>query len=456
MLTSERVKTQFMNYYAALGHVCLSSGSLIPNDDPTLLFINSTMARFKNIYSGQDKPEIPMIATFQPCLRVGGKPTLYEMEHALENVGKGQSLTLFEQVGSCAFGAYSRSESIEYIWYFLTKELCLDKRHIWITVYERDEETFEIWEKLGIHKNQMVKLGENHWWKIEPVGVCGPCTHFVYDLGEAYGCGNAGCGPTCICGRFLDLGDCVFLEQICGADGKTHILPRLNIDCALGLERISIILENVSNIFEISSFRPMLCHIQDLSKNKYGLDLSKDAAMRAIVDHIRCLVFAISDGIYPANNDRGYVLRRVLRHAVRCGWILGLKEPFLYGLIDTVVSTMSDGYPLLEKSRNICGEVILEEEIKFIKALRRGDKEFYTIANKLKGEKRILSGSDIFKLYDTFGLPIEFVRTLATEYGLQLNEDAFKELLEEQREKSRKIWEKKVLLGSLPDSFQAG
>jgi len=447
MLTTERVKSRFMEYYAALGHVCLPSGSLLPKDDPTLLFINSTMARFKAAYSGQDMPESTKIATFQPCLRVGGQPTLYETEHALADVGRGQSLTLFEQVGTCAFGAYSRSEAIEYIWSLLTNELCLDKRNIWITVYEKDEETLKVWEKLGINKEQIVILGASHWWRIEPVGICGPCTHFVYDLGKSYGCGNVRCGPTCTCGRFLDLGDCVFLDQMCNAFGEIHRLPKLNIDCALGLERVAIVLENVSSIFEISSFRPILYRIQDLSQTKYGSDPNKDIAMRAISDHVRCLTFSISDGIYPANTDRGYVLRRVLRHAVRCGWVLGLKEPFLHELVDAVIVTMSEGYPSLMKSRDVCHQIILEEELRFSKALSRGLKEFHKMVAKLRSEEeRSLSGSDIFRLYDTFGFPIEFLQILTAELGIQLDENRFEELLEQRRRDSRKVWEKRALL----------
>ena len=437
---SENVKRRYLEFYALRKFHVLPSESLLPSGgDSTLLFVNSVLARFKKEYCGLVDPVDLRLATSQPCLRFAGQSTLRASQDVLRDLNEGRRPTLFEQLGTAVFGVSSRDEAIENIWLLLVEEFGLPPDKIWITLYQDDVATYNSWRGIGFPEDRMVLVGEQHWAYIPDINICGPCTHFIYDRGKKfmYACGKNECGPRCGCGRFVDLGDLIFFENRCDKDkGVVGRLSRLNIDSGLSLERLCMVIENKNTELDISSFQPILSKLSEVSEYIYGTNSEQDAAMRIIADHARAVTFSIGSMILPNSKGRGYVIRKIVRRASQFGNFLGKSQPFLHQLCDVVIDTMADTYPFLADKRAKCREVILDEERRYQGALQNSILEFQKIADSA-AVVGSLSGEEIFKLYSTYGMPLELLKTLARARKLTIDETGFNKFLTAERDRSR-------------------
>jgi len=437
-MTGNEIRSQFLNFFKQNGHTTIESSSLIPQDDPTLLFTNSGMVQFKRVFMGEEKRDYTRASTCQRCVRAGGK------HNDLENVGHtARHHTFFEMLGNFSFGDYFKAEAIQFAWEFLTINLGLDKEKLWISVFEDDDEAFALWEKIDdLPKGRIVRMGEkDNFWAMGDTGPCGPCSEIHIDQGPEVGCGSPECDLSCDCDRFLELWNLVFMQFYRDESGKMTPLPKPSIDTGMGLERVAAVMQGKHNNFDSDLFSGIINKIEALSDKNYGQEERFDIAMRVIADHSRATAFLVSDGMLPSNEGRGYVLRRIMRRAVRFGRSLGLERLFLAEVTAEVVRTMEQAYPHLTESANLLNKVVNNEEERFRETLDNGLAMLNSEIDRLRQEDdTIVPGTFIFKLYDTYGFPVDIVRDVALEQGLTIDEKGFAAAMEEQRTLSKKSW----------------
>jgi alanyl-tRNA synthetase len=439
-MTGAEIREQFLRYFEGKGHSRVESSSLVPSkEDATLLFTNAGMVQFKNVFTGREKRQYARATTAQKCLRVSGK------HNDLDNVGHTpRHHTFFEMLGNFSFGDYFKEDAIAFGWEFLSETVGLDKDRLHVTIYKDDDEADRIWKKvLGPTANPIVRLGEkDNFWSMGDTGPCGPCSEIHIDQGEAFGCGRPDCAPGCDCDRFLELWNLVFMQYDRDAAGKMTPLPHPCIDTGLGLERLAAVKQGVRSNWESDLFLPIIHHVERLSGRAcQGSDLNA-VAIRVIADHSRAAAFLIADGVLPSNEGRGYVLRRILRRAIRYGKYIGLNEPFLYTSAAVVVNTMSGVYGELAQHATLVEKVIRNEEERFLETLARGLTLFEEEARKVRDQGRnVLPGSVAFRLYDTYGFPVDLTADLAGEAGMVVDHAGFDEEMGRQREMARQSWE---------------
>ncbi len=436
--TGKEIREAFLKFFEDKGHHRVKSSPLIPKNDPTLLFTNAGMVQFKDYFLGKEKPPFKRATSCQKCMRAGGK------HNDLENVGKtGRHHTFFEMLGNFSFGDYFKKEAIEFAWELVTKVFKLPEERLYVSVYEKDDEAFEIWNKIiGLPESKIYRLGEkDNFWAMGDTGPCGPCSEIYYDRGEKFACGeNCGIG-TCDCDRYLEIWNLVFMQYERDESGKLTPLAHPSIDTGMGLERIASVLQNVPSNYETDLIFPLVKWASDLSGTPYGKDDKSSTSMRVIADHLRALVFLIADGVLPSNEGRGYVLRRIIRRASRHGRLLGIEKPFLYEGIDRVIEIMGDVYPEIVENERLIKKITLKEEERFSRTLERGLYILQELIEKLKSDgKDTLPGEEVFKLYDTFGFPLDLILEVANDENLKVDVAGFEKLLEEQKERARKAW----------------
>ena len=425
-----QLRRMFLNFFESKGHLVMKSFSLVPHNDNSLLLINSGMAPLKPYFTGQEIPPRRRVTTCQKCIRTGD----------IENVGKtARHGTFFEMLGNFSFGDYFKREAIHWSWEFLTQVVGLSADRLYPSVYLEDDEAFDIWNKeVGIPAERIFKFGkEDNFWE-HGAGPCGPCSEIYYDRGEKYGCGKPGCTVGCDCDRYIEVWNNVFTQF--NNDGHNHYttLEQKNIDTGMGLERLAVVVQDVDSIFAVDTIKALLDKVAQLAGVSYLQDEKKDISLRLITDHIRSCTFMISDGIMPSNEGRGYVLRRLLRRAARHGRLLGIEGRFLAKLSETVIELSKDGYPELEEKKEMIFKVLTEEEEKFNKTIDQGLTILSDLEEKLAaaGEKT-LSGEDAFRLYDTYGFPLDLTKEILEEKGLSVDEEGFQKAMAVQREMAR-------------------
>ena len=443
--TCDEIREAFLSFFEKKHqHTRVKSSSLVPNN-PTILLTTAGMVQFIPYFLGLETPPYkPHRATScQKCARAGGK------DSDIENVGRTpRHHTFFEMLGNFSFGDYFKEEIIPWSWDFVTNYLGLDKDRLWITIYENDDEAGEIWQKAGVPKERILKKGkkDNFWGPVGILGSCGPCSEIHYDLGEHLKCSDDCSIATCECNRWVEIWNLVFTELFQDEKGELQPLEKKNVDTGMGLERIAMVCQNVASTFETDLLRQILDEVCKISGKTYGTDAKTDISLRIITDHTRCVSFLIADGVTPSNEGRGYVLRMILRRALRHGYMLGLELPFLKPVVDKVITLYKDAYPeLAEKAEKIQNSILQEEE-RFKLTLQRGYSLMEDIIKtlKAKGEK-LVSGEDCFKLYDTYGFPLELTKEIAGENFMDVDEESFKTLMAEQKERARASMQKVVL-----------
>ena len=424
------LREKYLHFFEGKGHLRLGSFPLVPKDDPSLLLINSGMAPMKKWFLGQEEPPRHRVTTCQKCIRTPD----------IERVGiTARHGCFFEMLGNFSFQDYFKKEVIPWAWEFLTKELEIPADRLYISVYQDDDEAYDIWTKsVGIPEDHMVRLGkEDNFWE-HGSGPCGPCSEIYFDRGLKYGCGKPTCGVGCDCDRFMEIWNLVFSQYDSDGKGTYALLPKPNIDTGMGLERLAVVMQDVDNLFEVDTVAAVLHHVERISGKQYGANEKDDISIRVITDHIRATVFMASDGILPSNEGRGYVMRRLLRRAARHGRMLGIDHPFLTDLVDTVIISSEVGYPELREHESYIKKVIGTEEERFYKTIDSGMNILNGMIQHLhETHKKILSGLDVFKLNDTFGFPIDLTKEIAAEAGLGIDEAAFHVEMTRQRERAR-------------------
>ena len=426
-MKTDEIRNQYLQFFEGKDHLVMPSAPLVPKNDPSLLLIGAGMAPLKTYFTGEERPPHPRIASCQKCMRTPD----------IERVGKtARHCTFFEMLGNFSFGDYFKEGSILWAWEFVTEVLRLNKKDLWITVYEEDEEAYAIWhEKVGVPKEKIVKLGKkDNFWEIG-TGPCGPCSEIYFDRGKEEGCDSIDCKPGCECDRFLEFWNLVFTQYELDENGNYHMLKKKNIDTGMGLERMAVIMQNVSSVFEIDIIRPIVDKVSQITGIRYGHTEQADMAIRVITEHARGVTFMVSDGILPSNEGRGYVLRRLLRRAVRFGKILGLERSFLHEVAEVVIDIMSHAYPELEERKEFIVKVITNEEDRFQQTLNQGIEILQQLIKE--GDEKIISGENLFKLYDTYGFPVELTQEIAEENNLKVDTAGFDRLMEEQRKRAR-------------------
>ena len=438
MRTGSEIRRAFLKFFEEHGHTLVPSSGLIPKDDPTLLFTNSGMVQFKNCFLGLEDRGYTRAASSQKSVRAGGK------HNDLENVGfTARHHTFFEMLGNFSFGDYFKKESISWGWEFLTEKMGLPKEKLWITIYQEDDEAFEIWNKImGVPADRIVRMGmDSNFWMMGETGPCGPCSEILYDQGPGVGCGRPECNVECNCDRHLELWNHVFTQFDRDKDGHFHPLPKPNIDTGMGLERLAAVIQGVSSNYDSDLFTPIIRFVSKISGKAYGTSEDSDVSMRVIADHSRAVTFLIGDGCLPSNEGRGYVLRRILRRAARHGKLLGLDKPFLNEVVSVVVETMKDAYPDLSDKESFIRKVVVNEEQRFIETLDSGLKILSEeVAALKKSGQTIVPGEVVFKLYDTFGFPVDLTADIVKKDRLTLDMEGFEKAMEAQREKARESW----------------
>jgi alanyl-tRNA synthetase len=437
-VTGSEIRRRFLDYFAARGHAIVPSAPLVPRADPTLLFTNAGMVQFKDVFLGTDVRPYRRATTAQKCVRAGGK------HNDLENVGRtARHHTFFEMLGNFSFGDYFKAEAIAYAWEFVTETLGLPAEGLWATVYQDDEEAFGLWQRIAdLPASRVVRLGkQDNFWSMGETGPCGPCSELVIDQGPAFGCGRPTCAVGCECDRYLELWNLVFMQFDCAPDGRLTPLPKPSIDTGAGLERLAAVLQGVGSNFETDLLRPLIAEVEVLSGRRYGAGAGADVSLRVIADHARAAAFLITDGVLPSNEGRGYVLRRILRRAMRHGRLVGLDGPFLGQVAARVADLMGAAYPELEAARAHVTQMLLYEQERFGHTLRVGQGlvEDALARAKAAGASH-LPGAEIFRLYDTYGFPVDLLQEIAAEQGLALDEAGFEREMAGQRERARAAW----------------
>jgi alanyl-tRNA synthetase len=437
-MTSNEIRRAFLNYFEEKEHRIVRSSSLVPKNDPTLLFTNAGMVQFKGVFLAEETRDYKRATTSQKCVRAGGK------HNDLEIVGKtARHHTFFEMLGNFSFGDYFKKEAIEMGWDLLIRQWGLPAERMWITIYLDDDDAFHLWRRVGVLGDRIVRLGEkDNFWAMGETGPCGPCSEMVIDQGEEVGCRRPDCRVGCDCDRFLELWNLVFMQFNRDPEGRLHPLAKPSIDTGMGLERISAILQGVTSNYETDLFKPIFKEVERIGQISYGQDPRSDVSLRVIADHSRAATFLINDGVLPSNEGRGYVLRRIMRRAMRHGKILGIEGPFLYRTSSKVVDQMKEAFPELRETEAFVSKVIQNEEERFSETLDAGLKILREELEQLQREgKGILSGDVAFRLYDTYGFPLDLTAEILQERGMRFDEEGFRVQMEEQRHKSKQAWQ---------------
>ncbi|NLK44066.1 MAG: alanine--tRNA ligase [Tissierellia bacterium] len=428
------IRREFLEFFKGKEHLTAPSFSLIPKNDKSLLLIGAGMAPLKKYFTGELTPPNKRMATCQKCIRTGD----------IDNVGKtARHATFFEMLGNFSFGDYFKKEATAWAWEFLAQNLGLEEKDLWVSIYVEDDEAFEVWNKgVGVPAERIVRLGkEDNFWELE-VGPSGPCSEIYVDRGEKYGCGSPDCKPGCDCDRFLEVWNLVFTQFDKDEKGVYHPLPNPNIDTGMGLERITAIMEGVDTIFDIAAIREVLEKIEEISGVKYGEDEAKDISIRVITDHARAMTFLVSDGVLPSNEGRGYVLRRLIRRAARHGKLLGIEKAFLSQVVDVVINSWQVEYPELKEREDKIKKVIDAEEDKFQETIHQGITFLEEYIKEMeRNNEKVLNGEKAFKLYDTYGFPLDLTKEILGENSFTVDEEGFNENMEAQRERARKARE---------------
>ncbi|MGQ9921919.1 MAG: alanine--tRNA ligase [Desulfobacca sp.] len=451
-MTGKEIREKFLAYFESKGHTRVPSSGLVPAHDPSLLFTNAGMVQFKRVFLGEESRPYSRAATAQKCVRAGGK------HNDLENVGKtARHHTFFEMLGNFSFGDYFKAGAIEMAWELLTEHYRLPADRLWATVYHDDTEAADLWHNLiHIPRERIVGLGEkDNFWAMGDTGPCGPCSEIIIDQGEDRACGpHCGIG-TCDCDRYLEIWNLVFMQYNRDEQGKLHPLPKPSIDTGMGLERLAAVIQGVPTNFDTDLLRPIIGRTEELAGQAYGRDPALDVAFKVIADHSRAITFLIADGVLPSNEGRGYVLRRILRRAVRFGRLLGFKNPFLAPVGQKVIELMGDVYPELNTAKTFIDQVVRNEEERFAETLDHGLKILSDELAELQAKgQRVLPGAVAFKLYDTYGFPLDLITDVLQEQHLALDEAGFEEHMTRQRQSSRQSW-KGGLSGELPPAYQS-
>ncbi len=435
-MSANELRQSFLDYFSKYDHRVVPSAPLIPQADPTILFANAGMNQFKRVFLGEETRSYSRATSVQKCMRAGGK------HNDLENVGyTRRHHTFFEMLGNFSFGDYFKEEAIQYGWEYLTKTIGLPAEELWVTVFQDDDEAFELWEKkIGVPKSRIVRLGhKDNFWQMGDTGPCGPCSEIHIDQGAVLGCGQPDCAVGCDCDRYLEIWNLVFMQFDRDAEGTLNPLPKPSIDTGMGLERLAAVVQKADSNYDSDLFLPLLLAIADRTKHTYGKDSISDRSLRVIADHLRAMSFMIADGILPSNEGRGYVLRRILRRASRHGRLLGTKEPFLHELTGAVVSHMEASYPELREAAKVIVEAVEGEEERFIGTLDQGLPILNAMVSEAKKDIRgSLEGESVFKLYDTYGFPLDLIEEAAREQGLVTDLEGFQRALDAQRDRARK------------------
>ncbi|HPU59489.1 MAG: alanine--tRNA ligase [Defluviitoga tunisiensis] len=429
-LNSDEIREKFLSFFESKGHKRLPSASLIPND-PQLLFTVAGMVPFKPIFWGKVEPTYTRVTTCQKCIRTND----------IENVGRTpRHHTFFEMLGNFSFGDYFKEEAIEWAWEFLTKELNMNSEKLWVSVYETDDDAFNIWKnKINIQENKILRFGkDDNWWgPAGPTGPCGPCSEIYYDTGHVENCPDPdNCTPACDCGRFVEIWNIVFTEFYADEEGNLSPLPRKNIDTGAGFERICAVVQGKYDNFKSDLFKEIIEEIEKTFNVKFGQDKETDVSIKVIADHARAISFLISEGILPSNEGRGYVLRRLIRRAVRHGALLNAEGPFMRNILEAVIEKMGKTYPELIEKQELIKKITYIEEEKFFETLEKGVERLNKIIETLDNTK-VLPGSIAFELYDTYGFPLDITKEILEEKGIMVDEDEFNQLMDTQREMAR-------------------
>ena len=436
MMKAAEIRSLFLKFFEKNGHTSVESSSLIPQNDPTLLFTNAGMVQFKDVFLGKDQRPYTRATSSQKCVRAGGK------HNDLENVGfTARHHTFFEMLGNFSFGDYFKKEAIRYAWEFVTQELKLPKDQLYVTVFEKDDEAAEIWHKQeGVALDRIYRFGEkDNFWSMGDMGPCGPCSEIFIDRGQKYSCGKPTCGMGCDCDRYMEFWNLVFMQFNRGADGKLTPLPKPSVDTGAGLERLASIIQKVDTNYDTDLFQAIIQQTSKLSAQPYDKDSELAVSFRVVADHARATTFLIGDGVLPSNEGRGYVLRRIMRRAIRHGKKIGFSGPFLNKTIGFVIDQMKDAYPDLVEKHSFIEKIVLGEEEQFFRTLDRGLSLLDEETSKL-GKAKVLPGEVAFKMYDTYGFPLDLTRVICAEKGLNIDEAGFEKSMDRQRSESRKHW----------------
>ena len=421
------IRRRFLDYFSQRGHEVVASSPLVPANDPTLLFTNAGMVQFKDVFLGHEQRACPRAVTAQRCVRAGGK------HNDLDNVGyTARHHTFFEMLGNFSFGDYFKQQAIQYAWEFLTVELAIPKERLWVSVYRDDADAEAIWlEEIGVDKNRFSRCGEkDNFWSMGDTGPCGPCSEIFYDYGEKVPGGPPGSADQ-DGDRYVEIWNLVFMEFNRDERGKLHPLPQPSVDTGMGLERAAALLQGVRNNYDTDLFRPLVEAVQSLA----GGGADNLVSRRVIADHIRSSAFLVADGVIPSNEGRGYVLRRIIRRALRHGSELGLTEPFFYKLVDPLISVMGETADPVQRIRTFVSDTLKQEEERFAETLQQGLKHLEAAVATLSS--RTIPGEVVFKLYDTYGFPVDLTADIAREQNLELDQAGFEKCMEEQRRRSR-------------------
>jgi len=437
-MTGSEIRTKFLNFFAERGHTIVPSSGILPKNDPTLMFANAGMNQFKDCFLGLEKRDYTRACSSQKCVRAGGK------HNDLENVGRtARHHTFFEMLGNFSFGDYFKKEAIAYAWEFLTKEIGLDKDRLYVSVYNDDDEAADIWhQQEGVPRERIFRFGEkDNFWSMGDTGPCGPCSEIFYDQGREAGCDSPDCTVGCDCDRYMEIWNNVFMQFNRSADGVLTPLPKPSVDTGMGLERITAVIQGVITNYDTDLLQGIIRHVERLSGKRYGADQKDDVSMRVIADHSRAVTFLICDGALPSNEGRGYVLRRIMRRAARHAKMLGFAEPMLYNTVDAVRDMMSEAFPELLEREEYIKKVILAEEQRFAETLDRG----LAILNDEVAALRsagatVIPGEVLFKLYDTYGFPIDLTADIVESEGFTIDESGFEACMDRQREQAREHW----------------
>jgi alanyl-tRNA synthetase len=433
-MTSKEIRQDFLDFFQEKEHEVVKTSPLIPHADPTLLFTNAGMVQFKGVFLGQERRPYLRAASCQKCMRAGGKHS------DLENVGHtARHHTFFEMLGNFSFGDYFKREAISYAWELLVERFGLPRERLWVSVYEDDDEAEKFWKELtDVAPSRIVRLGaKDNFWQMGDTGPCGPCSEILIDQGEPLGCGREGCTVGCDCDRFLELWNLVFMQFNRDGEGNLTPLPKQSIDTGMGLERICAVLQGKTNNFESDLFQPIIEEISTLTGREYGSSHDSDASMKVIADHVRAATFLLAEGLVPSNEGRGYVLRRIIRRASRHARLLDMHEPCLFRLIEAVVAVMGDVYPEIGDERQRTEKLLHIEEERFTRTIEVGMNVLDEIISGMKdGGGTVVPGEEVFKLYDTYGFPIDLARDIVMDAELEIDEEGFQRALQHQREKA--------------------
>ncbi len=438
MKSSFEIRKDFLEYFKAKDHAVVESSSLVPRNDPTLLFTNAGMVQFKGVFLGDEIRQYNRAASSQKCVRAGGK------HNDLENVGRtARHHTFFEMLGNFSFGDYFKAEAISMAWEFITSIMEISPERLWVTIFREDDEAYKIWNAItDLPSERIVRMGKkDNFWSMGDTGPCGPCSEILIDQGENFSCGSPECKAGCDCDRYLELWNLVFMQFNRDAHGEMTPLPRPSIDTGMGLERITAVIQNAKSNYDTDLFKPLLDFVENVSCKKYGTDTDHDTSMKVIADHSRAISFLIADGVLPSNEGRGYVLRRIMRRAARHGRMLDIEKPFLHESVSIVAEQMKDIYPEILSSGDYITKVVLNEEKTFSATIDSGLRILEEEIEALKkNNKSVIPGQVAFKLYDTYGFPLDLTADIASEQAMEIDQAGFEKAMQQQRLRARQAW----------------